>query len=166
MGRDKAKLLDTIEPILENHLVDDLSADYTSPPIKELAISIKFFKDHHPVTPMAPHNTSLPDGMTSRTDLPPRRLPQVLPVLQHSMGSSLHDLDFTGKRGRVNKVNPVFFREKYCILWGGNTEFLGGARKGLLLQGCHRFPWVVPLSFILLNLTRLTSDLAVLSGVG
>ncbi len=77
---------------------------------------------------MAPHNTSLPDGMISRTDLPLHTLPQVVPVLQHSMGSSLHNLDFTGKRGRVNKVNPVFFREKYCILWGKNPEFLGGVR--------------------------------------
>jgi hypothetical protein len=110
------KLLNTIEPILENHLVDDLSADNTSPPIKELAISVKLLIDHHPFAPMAPHNTSLPDGMISRTDLLLHTLPQVVPVLQHSMGSSLHNLHFTGKRGRVNKVNPVFFREKYCIL--------------------------------------------------
>ncbi len=116
--------MDTIEPILENHLVDDLSTDNASPSIKEFAISIKLLVDHHPFTAMAPHGTSLPGGVISRMDLLLHSMAQVILVLQHSMGSSLHKLDFTGKSGRVNKVNPVFFRERYCILWRENPVFL------------------------------------------
>lgn len=61
MGWDEVILLDTIEPILKDDLVDDLSTDNASPSEKILAISIEFFIDHHPTAAMAPHDSSLLD---------------------------------------------------------------------------------------------------------
>jgi len=53
-GMDKGVLADT--PVLQNHLVDDLSANNASPSKKVLTISIKLFINHHPAASMAPHN--------------------------------------------------------------------------------------------------------------
>ena len=61
MGSDEAELLDTVEPILKDDLVHDLSANNASPSEKILAISIELFIDHHPTAAMAPHDSSLLD---------------------------------------------------------------------------------------------------------
>ncbi len=102
-------------PIFKDDLVDDLAA-YDAPPSKKMfAISIKFFVNHDSSAPIAPHDIFLLAGMDpeSRFFLPALNERTFLfhdPRLFH-----LHRVDITKNRGRVNRVNPVFLLEKYCI---------------------------------------------------
>jgi hypothetical protein len=111
----KNGLLDPHKPVFKDDLVDDLAA-YDAPPSKKmLAISIKFFVNHDSSAPIAPHDILLLAGMDpeSRFFLPAlneRTFPFHDPRL-----SCLHRIDITKNRGRINKVNPVFLLEKYCI---------------------------------------------------
>ena len=116
------ELLDVIEAILKDHLIDDFPADNTSPSIEEFAVSVKFLIDHHPFAPMAPHNASLHCGMSFRAGLLPHPMSQEVLIPQPSMEPCFHDLDLIEKRGEVNKVNPVFFRERDCISWVKKPE--------------------------------------------
>jgi hypothetical protein len=98
MGWDELILLDTIEPILKDDLVNDLSANNASPSEKILAISIKLFIDHHPIAAMAPHDTSLLDRIHPQTSLGPHATGNVIPLFQHTVLSCFHKLRFYSKR--------------------------------------------------------------------
>lgn len=101
--------------IFKDHLVDDLSADHTSPPEKMLTISIKFFINHCSPTPHAFHGISLRVEMGFNSDF---LLPLTIrgnPFLHDPFLRCLHKGHFTKNRGRVNKVNSVFLDRKSRI---------------------------------------------------
>jgi len=47
------------DSILQNDLIDDLSAKNASPAKELLLRTVKFFKDHNPAAPMTPHRNLL-----------------------------------------------------------------------------------------------------------
>ena len=115
-----AMLPRALQAVLQNDLVDDLTADDASPPKKVFAIPIKLFINHYPIAPIAPHETSLLERMDLRTDSNLNStVLEVLPF-QSLASPSLHNLSFhrlyfIQRSRRVNRVNPVFQGGKHCI---------------------------------------------------
>jgi hypothetical protein len=97
LRREELASLNTLEPIFQDDLVDNLSARNASPPQKILTISIKLFENHHSVAPVAFHDISLPCGMAGWGDLP-RLLrwsnPQIDLPSDDTRLSSLHTQNF------------------------------------------------------------------------
>jgi hypothetical protein len=79
-----------LDSILQNDLVNDLTANDTSPPKKLFLKPIELLKDHMSTTSGTLHGTLL----------------SIFDFMQHH---------FTGRAREVNRVNPVFLQKKSCI---------------------------------------------------
>ena len=78
-------LLYASEPVLQNDLVNNLSANNAPPSKKMLTISIKLLVNHDSVTSMAPHDALLLAGMNFKTDFKWASALQATPFSQHSV---------------------------------------------------------------------------------
>ena len=78
-----------VEPVLHDHLVNNVSANNTSPPEKLLTVAVELFVGHDTATPLTLHfSYLLPHGISEPFS---------------------HCRSIFAKREReVNKVNPVF----------------------------------------------------------
>jgi hypothetical protein len=83
-----------LEAVFQNDLINNLSANNTSPSEEMLTITVKFFINHDSLTPMASHDTLLLAGVNFGTDVKLGSMFRVILFFQHPVLSHSHIPEF------------------------------------------------------------------------